>query len=88
MALYGVVATLSGLAYYLLAQSLADLHGKNSPLAIALGKDWKGVSSIIMSMLGVGLSLLSPWLGLIMYALVACVWFVPDKRMEKADKAE
>ncbi|MFC0772554.1 TMEM175 family protein [Terrimonas alba] len=83
VALYGVVAALAGIAYYLLAHSLAGLHGKNSPLAIALGKDWKGVSSIIMYLLGVGLSFLSPWLGLITYALVACVWFVPDKRMER-----
>ncbi|WP_276501331.1 TMEM175 family protein [Terrimonas pollutisoli] len=86
--IYGVVAAMAGIAYYLLAHCLADLHGKDSSLAIALGKDWKGILSVVMYVAGAGLSFLSPWFGVLLYALVAAAWFIPDKRMEKASKSQ
>ena len=88
VALYGVVATMAGIAYYFLAHCLADLHGKDSPLAIALGKDRKGILSVVMYIVGIGLSFLLPWLGVLLYALVAAAWFIPDRRMERVNKVE
>ena len=83
VALYGLVLLMAGMAYYLLAQSLAALDGKNSTLAQAFGKDWKGISSIVIYGAGIGLSFVNHWLGFATYALVAAIWFIPDKRIEK-----
>ena len=83
VALYGVLAMMAGIAYYFLAHSLAALHGKDSILAKALGKDWKGISSIIIYAVGIGLSFVNSWIGVALYVSVAIMWFVPDRRMEK-----
>ncbi len=83
VAIYGVMAMMAGIAYYFLAHSLADLHGKDSTLARALGKDWKGKSSVIIYAVGIGLSFVNSWISLALYVSVAIMWFVPDRRMEK-----
>ena len=80
---YGLVLMMAGIAYYFLAHNLAGLHGKDSTLAIAIGKDWKGKLSVCLCALGVGLSFIQNWLGLLLYALVAIIWFIPDARIEK-----
>jgi uncharacterized membrane protein len=80
--LYGIVLLMAGVAYYILAHSLIGLHGKNSTLAEAFGRDWKGIASVIIYAIGIGLSFIKPWLGFATYALVAAIWFIPDKRIE------
>ena len=77
-----MVLLMAGVAYYILAHSLISLHGKNSTLAEAFGRDWKGISSVIIYAIGIGLSFIKPWLGFATYALVAAMWFIPDKRIE------
>lgn len=80
--MYGIVLLMSGVAYYMLAHCLISIHGKDSPLAIALGKDRKGILSIVIYAVGIGLSFIHPLLGLSMYVIVAVIWFIPDKRIE------
>ena len=80
--LYGVVLLMAGVAYYILSQSLISLHGGDSTLAAAIGKDTKGKRSVYIYAAGIGLSFINPLFGLLMYALVAAVWFIPDKRIE------
>lgn len=81
--LYGIVLMMAGIAYYILAHSLIDLHGKNSTLAEAFGRDRKGIASVLIYIAGIGVSIINPWLGFAVYALVAVIWFIPDKRIEK-----
>ena len=83
VALYGFISLMSGVAYYILAQILIQLHGKGSRLEIAIGRDRKGIQSLLIYMLGIVLSFLNPWIGFAMYVLVAGMWFIPDKRIEK-----
>ena len=83
VAVYGMVLLMAAVAYYFLAHSLAALHGKNSTLAEAFGRDWKGIISVIIYAVGIGLSFINPWLGFTMYILVAGIWFIPDSRIEK-----
>jgi uncharacterized membrane protein len=83
VALYGVVSFMSGVAYYMLAQCLIAVNGKNSTLAIALGKDKKGATSVIVYGLGIGASFINSWIGIACYVFVACMWFMPDKRIEE-----
>jgi uncharacterized membrane protein len=82
--LYGFVSLMSGTAYFILAQLLAKLHGKDAALTKAIGKDRKGIFSLYIYVVGIGLAFVQPLLGLIMYILVALMWFIPDKRIEKA----
>jgi len=83
VALYGCISMMAGIAYYMLAHCLATIHGKDSVLAKALGKDRKGILSVVFYVIGIGLSFINSWLGFSMYLLVTAVWFIPDRRIEK-----
>ena len=85
--LYGIVALMSGVAYFLLAQCLVHVHGKESTLGMAIGKDRKGILSIIIYAIGISFSFIDAWIGLTAYVLVACIWFIPDRRIEKKLKS-
>ena len=47
------------------------------------GRDWKGLISIILYAVGIGLSFVRPWLGVLPYVAVALIWLVPDRRVER-----
>ncbi|MEP7127535.1 MAG: hypothetical protein ABI729_01650, partial [Chitinophagales bacterium] len=81
--LYGVVLLMAGTAYYILSQALIQLHGKDSTLALAVGRDKKGIISVVIYLLAIPLSLISGYFGLAMYAIVAAIWLIPDQRIEK-----
>jgi uncharacterized membrane protein len=83
VALYGVVLLMAGIAYYLLAHCLTNIHGKDSTLSIAIGKDRKGILSVIIYAIGIALSFINPFLGFALYIVVAGIWFIPDRRIEK-----
>lgn len=88
VALYGFVLFMAGLAYYILSLSLIKLHGKKSTLALAVGKDKKGLLSIVVYGVAIGLCWVSPKISLALYALVTGMWLVPDKRIENKLKGE
>jgi len=83
VALYGAILMMAGIAYYILAHSLTRLHGKDSTLATAIGKDRKGTISVLIYAIGIGLCFIHPLLGFGLYVLVAAMWFIPDRRFEK-----
>ena len=82
IALYGFVLLMAAIAYYNLARCLAATDGHDSTLAAAFGRDVKGLVSILIYAIGIALSFASPWIALGLYVLVACIWFVPDRRIE------
>jgi uncharacterized membrane protein len=82
VAIYGVVLMMCALAYLLLEHILIRLHGKQSALAQAVGNDKKAWLSMALYLGGVALAMLHPWLGASLYALVALMWFIPDRRIE------
>jgi uncharacterized membrane protein len=79
---YGAVLLLSAIAYYILARCLIDLHGKESPLAIALGADVKGKMSVLLYVFALALAPFWPRPACAIYVLVAVLWLVPDRRIE------
>ena len=83
-AIYGVTMLMPGVAYYLLQKAITHRHGQQSVLAKALGHDFKGKVSLIAYATGVGFAFLSPWISVALYLLVAVMWLVPDRRIEKA----
>src|SRR5438067_972684 len=82
-AAYGFVLFMCATAYALLARGLVENHEKNSTLARALGADFKGKISIVLYLVGVALSWVAAWLGFIVYAAVAVMWLIPDRRIEE-----
>lgn len=81
--LYGFVLFMSAVAYSVLARSLAKLHGKDSVISRALGKDKKGNISLALYAIAVLLALFNAWISFGIYVLVAVIWLAPDRRFEK-----
>jgi uncharacterized membrane protein len=80
--LYGLVLTLAALAYYILVRTLVSLHGPQSPIAVAIGKDVKGRASLVLYAAALGLSPFLPAASLGIYILLVIIWLVPDRRFE------
>ena len=83
VALYGWVLLLSAVAYYLLVKALIRRHGKNSLLAKAIGDDYKGKISVVFYVTALAVVFVRPWIALGIYVLVAVIWLIPDRRIEK-----
>jgi uncharacterized membrane protein len=83
VACYGGVLLLSAIAYTILTTTLIRHHGKDSTLAIAMGKDVKGKISIAIYALAILLTFVNPWLSCGLYISVAILWLIPDRRIER-----
>jgi len=83
VALYGVVLLFAGIAYFILTRSLVRHHGKDSALAVSIGRDRKGVISVTVYAITIPLALVRPMLACVCYVLVAVMWLLPDPRIEK-----
>jgi uncharacterized membrane protein len=82
-ALYGVILLLAACSYLLLQREILVREGRDSILATAVGKDWKGRVSPLFYALGIALAFLRPWIAGVVYGSVALVWLVPDRRIER-----
>jgi uncharacterized membrane protein len=82
-ALYGVVLLMDGVAYLILQKQILRVEGPGSLLATALGPDKKGKISPVLYALGIGASFVHPTLAVLLYLLVALMWLVPDRRIER-----
>ncbi len=83
LALYGGVLLMAGLAYWALQNAIVAQDGPDSVLAYAIGRDLKGRSSPPLYALGIIASFWHPWLAGGIYVLVALMWLVPDRRIER-----
>jgi len=81
---YGVTLLMPAVAYYLLQKAIMRKEGKHSVLASALGNDLKGKASLVLYAAAVVLAFVSPWISIAIYVLVAVVWLIPDRRIERA----
>jgi uncharacterized membrane protein len=82
--LYGAVLLFAGIAYFILARTLLSHHGPESALAAALGNDFKGKISVVIYAIAILLSLFNPLWACALYVVVAVIWLVPDRRIERA----
>ena len=83
MAIYGMVLLCAAVAYYILSRTLLTLHGRESVLAAALGRDFKGKVSVLIYVVGIPLAFVGWWLAGGLYFFSALLWIVPDRRIEK-----
>lgn len=82
VALYGAVLLSAAVAYYLLTRALIALHGCDSILASAVGRDFKGKASVVIYATAIVLSFVNSWAACALYVLVALIWLIPDRRIE------
>jgi uncharacterized membrane protein len=82
-AAYGMDLLLSGVAYFILLQTIIKAQGPSSQLAEAVGDDRKGRMSLLVYAFAVPLAFVNRWLAVGLYVLVAAIWFIPDPRMVK-----
>jgi uncharacterized membrane protein len=82
-AIYGVVLLLAAIAYYILVRTIIAQQGAHSRLAAAVGRDAKGVISPIIYLVAIVATLEHPGLAQALYVVVAVIWLIPDRRIEK-----
>jgi uncharacterized membrane protein len=78
---YGLVGLGSALAYWVLVRRIIRANGDSSIVARAIGSDLKGNASLVFYVAGVGLAFAEPIVSYVIYAAVALMWFVPDRRL-------
>jgi len=84
LALYGFVLLMAGLAYMILQQLIIAAQGPHSVLKTAVGRDWKGKASPVLYITAIACAFWSPVVSQVLYALVALMWLIPDRRIERA----
>jgi TMEM175 potassium channel family protein len=82
-AVYGGILLLPAIAYHLLQRAIVHQQGRHSVLASALGSDFKGKISPLLYASAIALAFVDPWISIAIYVLVAVMWLVPDRRIEK-----
>ena len=87
-AVYGFVLLMAAIAYYILQRTIIASQGRDSLLASAIGKDWKGKLSPVLYLIAIPLAFVSPWISSGIYVFVAILWLVPDRRIERVLKNE
>jgi uncharacterized membrane protein len=85
-AIYGVSLLMPAIAYFILQWTIVRLHGQDSVLAKAIGRDFKGKVSAILYLIAIPSAFLAPWLSQAIYVAVALMWLCPDRRIERAVK--
>jgi uncharacterized membrane protein len=83
VAMYGVVLLMNAIAFTVLQNLLIRHEGPDSPLAKAAAADVKGKLSLACYVLAVAAAAFAPIVSLALYVVVACIWFIPDRRIER-----
>jgi uncharacterized membrane protein len=86
-ALYGVVLLMAAISYWILQQMIIASQGRDSLLRKAIGSDRKGKLSPVLYLAAIGAAFWSPWVSQALYVLVALIWLIPDRRIERVISA-
>ncbi len=82
-AVYGLVLLMAAIAYFILQQRIIASQGEGSILKKAVGGDWKGKLSPVLYLAGIALAFVSQWIAVAIYVIVALMWLLPDRRIER-----
>ena len=83
-AVYGVGMLMPAIAWYALQLAIIRTQGSESALARAIGRDLKGKVSPVLYVAGILFSFLDTRIADAIYVLVALMWLIPDRRIERA----
>jgi uncharacterized membrane protein len=81
VAVYGGVLLLAGVSYYVLERAIIAAAPGGSRLAAAVGRDPKGIASVVIYAAAIAVCVVSRWVAFAMYVAVAVMWLVPDRRL-------
>ena len=84
VAAYGVVMLAAGFGYLILTRALIAAQDEDSPLRRAIGRDAKGIASLLLYVAALAVAFIEPGISCLLYVAVAVVWLVPDRRIERA----
>ena len=87
-ALYGMILLMSGVAYWILVQAIIRGEGEDSLVKKAVGKDRKGVLSVVLYAIAIPFSFYGHWIAHALYIIVALIWLIPDRRIERVLSSE
>jgi uncharacterized membrane protein len=82
-AIYGFVLLMAAIAYYILQRTIIAREGRDSLLAQAIGKDWKGKLSPLLYLAAIPFAFVSSWIAGGLYVCAALLWLIPDPRIER-----
>jgi uncharacterized membrane protein len=82
-ALYGLILLMAGIAYFVLSRMIIRQDGADGTLSRAVGRDRKGQISPVLYALAIGAAFLWTPLSYALYVVVAALWLVPDRRIER-----
>jgi uncharacterized membrane protein len=82
-AAYGFVLLMAAVSYYVLQRCIIAADGSESVLKRAIGSDWKGKLSPVLYVTAMILAFRLPWVAQVIYVLIALIWLVPDRRIER-----
>ena len=82
-ALYGAILLMAAIAYYILERAIIAKEGRDSLVAQAVGRDWKGRLSLVLYLAAILLAFVSPWISSGLYVFGALLWLIPDPRIER-----
>lgn len=82
-AAYGTVALGAAISYWVLARTIVRANGPHSLVASAIGSDAKGLACIVIYAIAIALAFVTPWAAYALYATVAAIWLVPDRRLTR-----
>jgi uncharacterized membrane protein len=82
-AVYGLVMLLASVAYLILQRAIIARHGRDSVLAAAVGRDFKGKLSLLLYLIAIFTTTITPRVAWAIYVAVALIWFIPDRRIER-----
>jgi uncharacterized membrane protein len=86
-AVYGAILFMAAIAYVLLQRSIIAAEGESSLLKKAVGKDTKGIVSQILLVTAIPVAFVEPWASEAIYVLIALIWLIPDRRIERTLRA-
>jgi len=84
-AAFGIVQLGAAVAFFILVRRIIVVHGPNSRLARAIGRDYKGKVSLVTYAAGTALAFVQPWVAIALYLLVGVIWLIPDRRIERTE---
>ncbi len=83
VAAYGVIFGMTAIGYFWTQARIIAVNGRDSAVARAIGSDRKGKASLALYLAAILLAFVAPWIACALYILVALLWFIPDRRIEK-----
>ena len=74
---------MAGIAYSILLRTIVAVQGLHSMLGEAVGRDVKGKTSLALYLIAIPSALIHEWIAGALYVIVALIWLIPDRRIER-----